>query len=228
MAATDATFDLTIIGSGPGGYVAAIRAAQLGLKTACVEMAPLPGGTCLHWGCIPTKALLHAAEVLESSRHAGAFGVRVEPGTLDMAGLHKYKDKVVLSNAKGVEFLFKKNGVTLVPGRGSLLAPNEVRVEQSGGGTKTLESKFVLVATGSTIRALPGVAFDGRQVINSDHALGLPKVPASMIVRCRALLIVGCGRRSTPFGMTAAMYCCPSICATVNQTVISPGFFGTV
>ena len=108
MANTDATFDLTVIGSGPGGYVAAIRAAQLGLKTAVVEMAPLPGGTCLHWGCIPTKALLQAAEVLESSRHAGRFGVKVTPGELDVPGVQKYKDKVVLTNAKGVEYLLKK------------------------------------------------------------------------------------------------------------------------
>src|SRR6516162_2399390 len=104
VAATETTFDLTIIGSGPGGYVAAIRAPQL-------------GGTCLIWGCIPTKALLHAAEVLETSRHAGAFGVKVAPGTLDVDALQKYKDKVVLANAKGVEYLFKKNGVTLVRGR---------------------------------------------------------------------------------------------------------------
>src|SRR4030095_5290062 len=116
----DASFDLTVIGSGPGGYVAAIRAAQLGLKTAVVEMAPLPGGTCLHWGCIPTKALLHAAEVLETSRHAGRFGGKMAPGELDIAGLHKYKDKVVMSNAKGVEYLFKKGGITMVQGRGKL------------------------------------------------------------------------------------------------------------
>lgn len=182
MAASDATFDLTVIGSGPGGYVAAIRAAQLGLSTAVVEMAPLPGGTCLHWGCIPTKALLHAAEVLELSRHAGRFGVKVAPGELDIDGLHKYKDRVVLSNAKGVEYLFKKGGVTTVPGRGKLAGPGRVEVAQPGGITKSLASKFTIVATGSVIRGLPGVEFDGKQIINSDHALGLKHVPASMIV----------------------------------------------
>lgn len=182
MANSDAAFDLTVIGSGPGGYVAAIRAAQLGLKTAVVEMAPLPGGTCLHWGCIPTKALLHAAEVLETSRHAGRFGVKMAPGELDVAGLHKYKDKVVMSNAKGVEYLLKKGGITIVPGRGRLAGPGKVAVAQAGGGTKTISTKFTIVATGSVIRGLPGVEFDGKQIINSDHALGLKSVPASMIV----------------------------------------------
>ena len=182
MANSDAAFDLTVIGSGPGGYVAAIRAAQLGLKTAVVEMAPLPGGTCLHWGCIPTKALLHAAEVLETSRHAGRFGVKMAAGELDVPGLHKYKDKVVLSNAKGVEYLFKKGGITLVPGRGRLAGAGKVAVAQADGTTKTISTKFTIVATGSVIRGLPGVSFDGKQVINSDHALSLPKVPASMIV----------------------------------------------
>ncbi len=182
MAHTDAAFDLTVIGSGPGGYVAAIRAAQLGLKTAVVEMAPLPGGTCLHWGCIPTKALLHAAEVLESSRHAGRFGVKVTPGELDVPGLQKYKDKVVLTNAKGVEYLLKKGGITMVPGRGKLAGPGKVEVAQADGGTKTITTKFTIVATGSVIRGLPGVEFDGKQIINSDHALSLKQIPASMIV----------------------------------------------
>jgi dihydrolipoamide dehydrogenase len=182
VAASDATFDLTVIGSGPGGYVAAIRAAQLGLKTAVVESAPRPGGTCLLWGCIPTKALLHAAEVLETSRHAGRFGVKVAAGELDIEGLHKYKDKVVTSNVKGVEYLFKKGAITLVPGRGRLAGPGQVDVAQAGGATKTLETKFTIVATGSVIRGLPGVEFDGTQVINSDHALGFKKVPASLIV----------------------------------------------
>src|SRR6185295_15058204 len=153
-------FDLTIIGSGPGGYVAAIRAGQLGLTTAVVEMAPLPGGTCLHVGCIPTKALLHAAEVLETSRHAGKFGVKMAAGELDIEGLHKYKDKVVTSNVKGVEYLFKKGAITLVPGRGRLAGPGRVDVAVPGGATKTLETKSTIVATGTVIRSLPGVDFD--------------------------------------------------------------------
>jgi dihydrolipoamide dehydrogenase len=181
VASQDTTFDLTVIGSGPGGYVGAIRAAQLGLKTACVEMAPRPGGTCLLWGCIPTKALLHAAEVLETSRHAGSFGIVVAPGTIDVPAMQKYKDKVVTSNVKGVEYLFKKNGVTLVPGRGTLLGNGKVQVE-ADGVKKVLQSKTIVLATGSAIRDLPGAEFDGVQIINSDHALSLPKIPTSMIV----------------------------------------------
>ena len=182
MATSDATFDVTVIGSGPGGYVAAIRAAQLGLKTAVVESAPRPGGTCLHVGCIPTKALLHAAEVLETSRHAGRFGVKMAEGTLDIDALHEYKDKVVMSNVKGIEYLFKKGGITLVPGRGKLAGPGSVVVARAGGATQTIATKFTIVGTGSVIRGLPGVEFDGKQIINSDHALGLKKIPASMIV----------------------------------------------
>jgi len=181
VASQDTTFDLTVIGSGPGGYVGAIRAAQLGLKTACVEMAPLLGGTCLIWGCIPTKALLHTAEVLETSRHAGDFGVVVAPGAVDVPAMQKYKDKVVLANAKGVEYLFKKNNVTLVRGRGTLLGQGKIQVEE-GGAKRVFESKSIVLATGSAIRGLPGVEFDGTQIINSDHALSLPKIPASMIV----------------------------------------------
>ncbi|HZN54207.1 MAG TPA: dihydrolipoyl dehydrogenase [Candidatus Polarisedimenticolaceae bacterium] len=182
MTASDASFDLTVIGSGPGGYVAAIRGAQLGLKTAVVEMAPRPGGTCLLWGCIPTKALLHAAEVLETSRHAERFGVKVAPGTLDIPKLHAYKDKVVTANVKGVEYLFKKNGITLVPGRGTLAGPGRIAVAESGGASREIRTKFTVVATGSVIRGLPGVEFDGVRVINSDHALSLGEIPPSMIV----------------------------------------------
>ena len=182
MPQTDTAFDLTVIGSGPGGYVAAIRAAQLGMRTAVVEMAPVLGGTCLIWGCIPTKALLHAAEVLETSRHAGAFGIKLPPGEIDLDGVHKYKDKMVTVNAKGVEYLFKKNNVTVVRGRGSLAGRGKVAVAGADGTTKTLDSKFTIVATGSVIRGLPGVEFDGKRVINSDDALSLSPIPKSMIV----------------------------------------------
>lgn len=182
MAPADAKFDLTVIGSGPGGYVAAIRAAQLGLTTGVVEMAPRLGGTCLIWGCIPTKALLHAAETLETTRHAGKFGIKVAPGELDIPALHRYKDKVVTSNAKGVEYLFRKGGITVVPGRGRLAGAGRIEVALTGGGQQTIETKFTIVATGSVIRSLPGVAFDGKQIINSDHALGLTRIPASMVV----------------------------------------------
>ncbi len=182
MGSTDRTYDVTVIGSGPGGYVAAIRAAQLGLKAAVVEMAPQPGGTCLHWGCIPTKALLKAAEVLDLTRHASAFGVKVAGATLDLAEVHRYKDRTVGSNAKGIEFLFRKNGVTLLRGRGRLAGRGRVQVSPDGEAPYVVETKATVVATGSAIRGLPGVAFDGERVIHSDHALTLRKVPASMIV----------------------------------------------
>jgi len=178
----DRRFDLTILGSGPGGYVAAIRAAQLGLRTAVVEEAPLPGGTCLHWGCIPTKAMLQAAEVLETTAHAKAFGVKVSGAELDLAAMHRYKDKTVKSNAKGVEYLFKKNGVTLLSGRGKLTGSGSVEVAPADAAPYTVTSRKIVVATGSTIAELPGVPFDGKQVIHSDHALTLGRVPASMIV----------------------------------------------
>ena len=184
MAASKAqSFDITIIGSGPGGYVAAVRAAQLGLSTAVVEMAPAPGGTCLHWGCIPTKAMLHAAEVLETTRHAAAFGVRVPDGAdIDLDGMHGYKKKVVDGNAKGVEYLLKKNEVTYLAGRGKLAGRAKVEVTPDEGKPYVVETKNTVIATGSVIRGLPGVEFDGKRIINSDHALNLAQLPKSMIV----------------------------------------------
>jgi len=182
LSADETRFDLTVIGSGPGGYVAAIRAAQLGLKTAVVEMAPVLGGTCLHWGCIPTKALLHAAEVLDTTKHAGKFGIKVAPGEIDLPAVHQYKTKVVTSNSKGVEYLFKKHKITVVPGRGRLRGRGKVEVTPAGGAPKLLESKHVVLATGSAVRGLPGIEFDGERVINSDHALNLNRIPKSLIV----------------------------------------------
>jgi dihydrolipoamide dehydrogenase len=182
LATSAERFDVTIIGSGPGGYVAAIRAAQLGKKVAVVEMAPLPGGTCLHWGCIPTKALLHSAEVLDGAGHAASFGIRIDKAELDLPAVHRYKDKVVSSNTKGIEFLFKKNHITLVSGRGRLQGPGKVEVTSADGTRRVLESSTVVLATGSAIRGLPGVEFDGEHVIHSDHALTLERVPSSLVV----------------------------------------------
>ena len=182
MASQDHSYDMTIIGSGPGGYVAAIRAAQLGLATAVVEKAPQPGGTCLHWGCIPTKAMLRAAEVLDTARHAGAFGVKIAGAELDLGDMHAYKTKVVQSNAKGVEYLLKKNGVTLLAGHGRLAAAGKVSVTPEKGDPFEIRTKSTILASGSVIRGLPGVEFDGKKVIHSDHALHLEKIPQSMIV----------------------------------------------
>jgi dihydrolipoamide dehydrogenase len=175
-------FDLTVIGSGPGGYVAAIRAGQLGLKTAVVEKEPSPGGTCLHWGCIPAKAILRAAEVLDIARNAKAFGVKVSEAELDLPAMHKYRKKTIAANVKGVEYLLKKNKVELLQGHGRLAGPGKVEIAPSGAEPYAIETKQVILATGSVIRGLPGIDFDGAQVINSDHALELGRIPKSMIV----------------------------------------------
>ena len=182
MSTSETRFDITVIGSGPGGYVAAIRAAQLGMKTAVVEMAPLPGGTCLHTGCIPTKALLHSAEVFDGAREAHKFGVRVQGAELDLDAVQKYKDRTVTSNAKGVEYLLKKNGVAFVSGRGRLAGRGKVEVTPKGASPVLLETRKVILATGSAVRGLPGVEFDGERILSSEDALRMRKLPASMIV----------------------------------------------
>ena len=182
MAEPQQTFDLTVIGSGPGGYVAAIRAAQLGLKTALVEKYPALGGTCLHIGCIPTKALLHSAEVLETARTAARFGVKTSGVTLDLAGVHKHKSDVIRRQAKGVEFLMKKNGITVVQGVGRLKGPKQVEVSGGAGGAQTIATRNILLATGSVPKMLPDLKVDGTRVITSNEALGLEFVPKSLII----------------------------------------------
>jgi len=175
-------FDLIVVGSGPGGYVAAIRAAQLGLTTAGVEKDPKFGGTCLHRGCIPTKALLHTAEVLDSIRSAGNLGIQIENGpALDVAKAQAHKQKVVDKNAKGIEFLFKKNKITPIHGRGRLQSAHEVAVEKDGETTVYKAGK-ILVATGSVPRDIPVAPADGQKILNSDHILELDRVPASLAV----------------------------------------------
>ena len=178
----DARYDMTIIGSGPGGYVAAIRAGQLGLKTAVVEKAASPGGTCLHWGCIPAKAILRTAEVLDTARDAANVGVKIPEAELDLPAMHRYRKKTITANVKGVEYLFKKNGVDLIHGHGRLAGGGRVEVTPSDGNAFSIESKHVILATGSVIRGLPGIDFDGKRVINSDDALQMDSIPRSMIV----------------------------------------------
>ncbi len=173
--------DLIIIGSGPGGYVAAIRAAQLGLSVAVVEKDTKLGGTCLHRGCIPTKALLHTADLLQETRRASEFGVDAGEPTLNLEGARAFKDRVVDKNAKGVEFLFKKNGIQGHYGRGRLVGRNEVEVT-SESGSRNLWGKHIMVATGSVPREIPVAPTDGEQILNSDHILQLPRVPESLVV----------------------------------------------
>ncbi len=184
-------FDLIIIGSGPGGYVAGIRAGQLGLKTAVVEKDPKLGGTCLHRGCIPTKALLHTASVLDEIREAAALGIQVGEPTLDVPKAQERKRKVVDSNARGIEGLFKKNKVTWLQGLGRVAGPNEVAVE-GDGGAQSYGARFIMIATGSVPRDIPSAPADGQKVLNSDHILELERVPKS-------LAVLGAGAVGTEF-----------------------------
>ena len=162
-------FDVAIVGTGPGGYVAAIRCAQLGLTVAAVE-DDRPGGVCLNWGCIPTKALLRNAEVVHLFEKAADFGIRIDGFEADYAQAVKRSRSVADRMAKGVEFLFRKNTITLIPGRGRLLGPNAVEVK-GAGGTETLEARAVILATGSEPRSLPGIAIDEKTVISSTGAV---------------------------------------------------------
>ena len=171
-----ATYDLVILGAGSGGYAAALRGSQLGLKVALIERDVL-GGTCLHRGCIPTKALLHAGEIADSVRESAAFGVKSNLLGIDMPQVNDYKDGVVNRLYKGLQGLVKHRGVDYVTGNGKFVGPNKVMV-----GDQVFEGKHVVLATGSFPKSLPNLEVDGTQVINSEHALKLSKVPASVII----------------------------------------------
>jgi len=175
-------FDVTIIGAGPGGYVAAVRGAQLGLKVALVEKDKNLGGTCGLRGCIPTKALLMSAHYYEKAQHDLAdFGVKVSDVRLAFEDVQKRKNKIVLKNAKGVEYLMKKNKVTTFKGTARMELPGKV-VVAGADGEQTINTKNIIIATGSVVRPIPGFETDGRVVVNSDHILELESVPKSLIV----------------------------------------------
>ncbi|RIQ30120.1 dihydrolipoyl dehydrogenase [Jiangella rhizosphaerae] len=174
--ADTAGFDVIILGGGSGGYAAAFRASELGMSVALIEKDKV-GGTCLHYGCIPTKALLHAAEVADNSRESEQFGVKTSFEGIDMAGVNAYKDGVVARLYKGLQGLVKANKVTYVEGEGRLVAPNAVEV----GGTR-YEGRNVVLATGSRSRTLPGLEIDGTHVLSSYEALTLDRVPSSVVV----------------------------------------------
>jgi dihydrolipoamide dehydrogenase len=179
------SYDLIVIGSGPGGYVCAIRAAQLGLKTAVVEKMKTYGGTCLNIGCIPSKALLHASEMFEEAGHGfAALGVDVGKPKLNLAAMMKHKQETVDANVKGVEFLLKKNKVDGVRGHGRILTAGKVEVKADDGKTTVLETKSIVIATGSDIASPPGVKidYDEKVIVSSTGALTLEKVPAKLIV----------------------------------------------
>jgi dihydrolipoamide dehydrogenase len=181
------TYDLIVIGSGPGGYVCAIRAAQLGMKTAVVEKDATFGGTCLNVGCIPSKAMLHASELYEEIGDSFAeMGIKVGKPSMDLPALHKYRLQNVESNVKGVDFLFKKNKIEAFRGVGRISAPGKVEVKSGDGKTQTLETKAIVIATGSDVARLNGIDIDEKRIVSSTGALELANVP-------RKLLVVGAG-----------------------------------
>jgi dihydrolipoamide dehydrogenase len=177
--------DVVVIGSGPGGYVCAIKAAQLGLKVAIVEKRETLGGTCLNIGCIPSKAMLHASEMFDEAGHGFAtLGIKIGKPELDLKAMMAHKDATVKSNVDGVAFLVKKNNVDVVRGTGSIAGPGKVKVIDDTGAARELETKNIVIATGSDVAGIPGVdvKIDEKVIVSSTGALELSKVPATMIV----------------------------------------------
>ncbi|MDX1974634.1 MAG: dihydrolipoyl dehydrogenase [Rickettsiales bacterium] len=173
-----ADFDLIVIGGGPAGYVAAIRAAQLGMKTACVEKRGALGGTCLNVGCIPSKALLHSSELYEHAKHDGAkHGLKFSGLSIDLAAMMKHKDEIVSGLTKGIEGLFKKNKVEYLKGHATITAPGKVDVDG-----KSYSAARILIATGSSVTPLPGVIIDEKRIVSSTGALSLPEIPKKLVV----------------------------------------------
>jgi len=176
-----AKYDVAIIGSGPGGYVAAIRAGELGLKTVVVEKDPFLGGTCLHVGCIPTKVLLHHAEIYDHFKEAAEYGIEVSGVKLNWGTTLARKDKIVKKHAKGIEFLFKKNKVEWVQGWGRYEGPGKISVEKDGKKT-TIEASNILMVSGSEAKALPGIEPDHKAILTNRSILELPEIPKTLIV----------------------------------------------
>ena len=182
-----AAYDLVVIGTGPGGYVCAIRAAQLGMKVAVVEKNDTLGGTCLNIGCMPSKALLHASEMFEEAAHSFAkMGVSVGAPKLDLPAMMNFKQQGIDGNVKGVEFLMKKNKIDVIHGKGKILGAGKVVVSGADGKTQLVDTKNIVIATGSDIARLKGIEIDEKRIVSSTGALSLDKVPGK-------LLIVGAG-----------------------------------
>lgn len=175
------SYDVIVIGSGPGGYVAAIRASQLGLKTAIVERAEL-GGICLNWGCIPTKALLKSAQVFEYLKHASDYGIKVNGGEADFGAVVKRSRDVADGMSKGVQFLMKKNKIEVIKGFGKVKAGKKVEVKDDAGKTTTYDAKHIILAVGARSRALPNLPQDGKKIIGYREAMTLAKQPKTMVV----------------------------------------------
>jgi dihydrolipoyl dehydrogenase len=182
-----ASYDLVVIGTGPGGYVCAVRAAQLGMKVAVVEKEPTLGGTCLNVGCMPSKALLHASEMFEEAAHSFAkMGVSVPAPKLDLPSMMNFKQQGIDGNVKGVEFLMKKNKIDVLNGIGKILGTGKVEVSGGDGKAQTVETKYIVIATGSDIARLKGIEIDEKRIVSSTGALSLDRVPGK-------LLIIGAG-----------------------------------
>src|SRR5947199_176131 len=177
-----ATYDLVVIGTGPGGYVCAVRAAQLGMKVAVVEKNATLGGTCLNVGCMPSKALLHASEMFEEAGHSFAkMGVSVSTPKLDLPSMMNFKQQGIDGNVKGVEFLMKKNKIDVLKGAGKILGAGKVEVS-GAGKTEIVETKSIVIATGSDIARLKGIEIDEKRIVSSTGALSLGKVPEKMLI----------------------------------------------
>jgi len=180
---TEQTFDVIVIGAGPGGYTCAIRAAQLGFSVACVEKRETLGGTCLNVGCIPSKAMLHSSELFHQAGHGFAqHGIRVSKVELDLPAMMAQKDSVVGATTKGIEFLFKKNKITWLKGAGALLGNGRVQVTAADGGKTVAAAKHIILAPGSEVAPLRGIEIDEQSIVSSTGALTLAKVPKSMVV----------------------------------------------
>src|SRR5580698_4150318 len=178
-----ATYDLVVIGTGPGGYVCAIRAAQLGMKVAVVEKNATLGGTCLNVGCMPSKALLYASEMFEEAGHSFAkMGVSVSAPKLDLPSMMNFKQQGIDGNVKGVEFLMKTNKIDVIAGKGKILGTGKVEVSGSDGKTQIVETKNIVIATGSDVARLKGIEIDEKRIVSSTGALVLPKVPEKLLV----------------------------------------------
>lgn len=208
-------FDVTIIGSGPGGYVAAVRAGQLGLKVALIEKEKDErlGGTCGLRGCIPTKALLNSAHLYQKAGHFEDFGLKVEGLSFDFEKVQKYKSDVVAKNSAGVSYLMKKNKVTVFNGFGKIAGKGKVEVALNDGKKETIETKNIIIATGSVVRPIPGFETDGKQVVNSDHILELQQVPKSMIV-------IGSGAVGVEFASVYARFGCDTTIVELMPRIV--------
>ncbi len=208
-------FDVVIIGSGPGGYVAAVRGAQVGLKVAIIEKeaGARLGGTCGLRGCIPTKALLNAAHLYEKAGHFENFGIKVENLGFDWTKVQKYKSDVVAKNSSGVSYLMKKNKVTVFNGFGKITGKGKIEVAYEDGKSEAIDTKNIIIATGSVVRPIPGFEVDGKQVVNSDQILELTNVPKSMVV-------LGSGAVGIEFASVYARFGCETTVVELLDRIV--------